>query len=187
MARLPYVNPAEAAPTVREALESLPAQLNIFRMLANSETTFRPFLRLGTAILASRTFDPKLRELVILQVGKLSGGEYEWVQHVPIAKALGASDAQVAALEKGRLDDACFDARERAVLRFATEALRNVKASRASFEELVGHLSPGQIVELLMIVGFYRTIAMLTESTEIEIDGPIGMAIVEASRAERSQ
>jgi alkylhydroperoxidase family enzyme len=176
------VDPARAKAETRATLEALPAQLNIFRMLANCETTLRPFLRLGTAILASNTFDPKLREIVILLVGKLSGCRYEWVQHVPIAKAVGVTDAQVSALEAGRLDDSCFDARERAVVGFASEASSRVKVSDAAFRDAAKHLAPSEIVELLMIVGFYRTIAMLAESTEIEIDEPLGMTVVNAAR-----
>ena len=72
MARLPYVSPESAPEKVREVLKDLPP-LNIFRMVANSETVFRPFLGLGSALLASKTFDHCLRELVILLVGKLSG------------------------------------------------------------------------------------------------------------------
>jgi alkylhydroperoxidase family enzyme len=179
MARLPYVDPSTAPKAVREVLDNLP-QLNIFKMVANSETTFRPFLGLGTALLASKTFDHKLRELVILQVGKVSDGRYEWHQHVPIAKAVGASDDQIAALERGDIGADCFDDTEKAVLHFTTDAVENVRASDESFAAVNAHLSPAQIVELIMILGFYRTVAMLTESTDIEIDDPAGTAVIDA-------
>ena len=178
---LPYVSPESAPEKVREVLKDLPP-LNIFRMVANSETVFRPFLGLGSALLASKTFDHCLRELVILLVGKLSDGTYEWVQHVPIAKSCGATDEQITALEKADLDADCFDAAEKAVLNFSADALQNVKASDATFKEVEKHLSPAQIVELIMILGFYRTVAVLTESTDIDIDGPIGTAVVDALR-----
>lgn len=182
MARLPYVDPAKAPEKIREVLENLPAQLNIFKMAANSETTFRPFLGLGAALLGSKTFDGKLRELVILQVGKVCNGAYEWVQHVPIAQAYGATDEQILALEKGNIESECFGEIEKAVLRFATDALENVKVSKKTFDEAAAHLSPAQIVELIMIVGFYRTVAVLTESTDIEIDDPVGTAIVDDAK-----
>ena len=92
MARLPYVDPATAPPKVREVLERLPVQLNIFRMMAHAETNFRPLLRLGASILGEQKLDARLRELAILRVAKLSPARYEWVQHVPIAKAVGATD-----------------------------------------------------------------------------------------------
>jgi alkylhydroperoxidase family enzyme len=41
-------------------------------------------------------------------------------------------------------------------------------------------LSPREIVELLLAIGFYTTVAMVTESTAIEIDPPVGTKIVDA-------
>ena len=46
MARLPYVDPADAPERVREALEAVPP-LNIFRTMAHAETAFRPMVAVG--------------------------------------------------------------------------------------------------------------------------------------------
>jgi len=51
VARLPYVDPAEAPPAVRDALENTPP-LNVFKMTAHASTAFRPFLRYGGTLLA---------------------------------------------------------------------------------------------------------------------------------------
>src|SRR5262249_22923405 len=125
MARLPYVEPETAPTAVREILERLPVKLNIFKMMAHAETSFRPLLQLGTSILAQQHLSAKLRELAILHVARLSPAEYEWVQHVPIAEAAGASTAQVEALRAGQIEAPCFDEVERLVLRFTTEVVRN--------------------------------------------------------------
>jgi hypothetical protein len=72
MARLPYVDPETAPEAVRDALARLPVKLNIFRMMAHAETSFRPMLSLGMSILTQQELSAKLRELVILRVGSLS-------------------------------------------------------------------------------------------------------------------
>jgi alkylhydroperoxidase family enzyme len=113
-------------------MQRLPVELNIFKILANADTLFRPFLGLGTAILGSMSLSPRTRELVILHVGRLSRGEYEWVQHVPIGAAVGVTPEQIAALERGAIEAPCFSAEDKAVLRFTTEVLRDVKASEGS-------------------------------------------------------
>src|SRR5438309_10574077 len=117
MARLPYADPERSPEPVREALQAVPP-LNVFRMVANAETAFRPWLAFGGALLSSLALDPRLRELAILRVGRLESAEYEWVQHVPIARAVGASDEEIAAVERGDLDDAALDEQTRAVLAF---------------------------------------------------------------------
>src|SRR5436853_1443842 len=129
MARLPYADAETAPDDVAKALGRLP-ELNIFRMLANADTAFVPWLRWGGAILSDLELDPLLRELAILRVARLTPhAEYEWVQHVPIAKAVGATDAQVAALERDDPDAGCFSEAERSVLRFTTEVVRDARAS----------------------------------------------------------
>src|SRR5207248_3394212 len=147
MTRLPYVNPEDASPAVREALEAVPP-LNIFKVLANAETCFRPFLRLGEAILTKQQLDPLLRELAILQTAKLTPAEYEWVQHVGIAKAVGASDEQISALERGDIAAGCFDDDQRLVLEFTTGVVREARPSDQLFARVNDRFPPREIVEL---------------------------------------
>jgi len=180
MARLPYVDPAKAPEDVRNILERLPVPLNIFRIMAHAETCFRPLLRLGTAILSKQQLSSKLRELAILRVAQLSPARYEWVQHVPIAKAVGATNAQVEALERGDIAADCFDPVERLVLQFTTEVVRDVGASDAVFAQMAKQFSPCEIVELILAVGFYMTMARLMETTRIDIEPDAGTKILDA-------
>ncbi|MBV9212463.1 MAG: carboxymuconolactone decarboxylase family protein [Actinobacteria bacterium] len=174
MARLPYADRDRAPEPVREALDALPP-LNIFRMVANAETAFRPWLRLGGALLSALELDPRLRELAILHVGRLERAEYEWVQHVPIARGVGATVEEIAAIDRGELEDDALDSQTRAVLRFTTEAVREVRVSE---EALAGvreqGLSPREVVELLLVISYYMGVARLTESAGVEVDGPLG-------------
>jgi alkylhydroperoxidase family enzyme len=182
MARLPYVDSATAPEDVRALLEQLPVRLNVFRMMAHAERDFRPLVALGTAILGRQKLDAKLRELAILRVAALSRARYEWVQHAPIARSAGATEAQVTALERGDTTGDCFDSLERAVLRFTTEVLQDVRASDATFAELARRLSPREIVELILTVGYYMMIARLLETTAVDLDPPAGMRVVDAIR-----
>src|SRR6266436_3515014 len=182
MARLPYVEPATAPEHVRELLEQLPVKLNVFRMMAHAESDFRPLVGLGTAILGRQKLSAKLRELAILRIAALSPARYEWVQHVPIAQAMGATPAQVAALERGDIAADVFDSLERVVLRFTTEVVRDVRASEATFAELARLLSAQEIVELIITVGYYMMIARLLETTAVDLDPPAGTKVVDAIR-----
>ena len=172
MARLPYVDPAAASPEVRDALERVPP-LNIFRMMANAETAFRPWLRFGAALLSDLELDPLLRELAILRVARLTPhADYEWVQHAGIARAVGATDEQVAALERGDAEADCFAGVEQLVLRFTTEVVRDARASDEALEGVAEALSPREVVELLMVIGQYMMIARVMATTHIDMDEP---------------
>ena len=91
MPRIPYPDLEKASPEVREMLGRLPAPANIFNMMAHAQTCVKPMMKLGGTLLGKLELDPKLRELCLLHAVKLVGGEYEWVQHVPIARDLGCT------------------------------------------------------------------------------------------------
>lgn len=182
MARLSYIDPTTAAPGVREAFGLLPVHLNVFKMMAHAETCFGPFLQLGAAILGQQQLEASLRELMILRVARLSSAEYEWVQHEAIARGVGVTDAQIEAISRGRIEADCFTAIESLVLRFTTEAVERVKVSTATFAEMQRHFSPREIVELLLAIGFYMTVARVTESTETDVEGPVGTTVVDAAK-----
>ena len=180
MARIPYVDPATAPEHVRDTLAQLPVVLNIFRMMAHAESNFRPLLRFGSAILGGQKLSPRLRELAILRVAQLSPARYEWIQHVPIAKAAGVTPAQIDAIAGGDIDAACFATDEQMVLRFATEVLRDVRASDATFAAMRERFTPQEIVELILAIGFYMMMARLMETTGVDIEPDVGTSIIDA-------
>jgi alkylhydroperoxidase family enzyme len=178
MARIPYPDLGKASPEVREMLARLPAPANIFNMMAHAETCLKPVMKLGGTLLGKLQLDPRLRELCLLHAVKLEGGEYEWVQHVPIALDLGCAQAQIDALADGDDEARCFDAREKAALRLTREAVIDVRASEAAVAEARKHLPEREIVELILMAGFYIMLARLTESLGVETDPPMGSALV---------
>ena len=180
MAKLPYVDKGDVGPEVRAALDAIP-DLNLFRMAAHAETAFIPWLRLGGALLGSLSLDGIHRELAILQVANLIGAEYEWVQHVAIGREVGVTDEQIEAIASGDLDSAAFDETERALLRFTKRAI--ARDTGDAFDELSAHFEPRKIVELLMVIGHYASIAYLIEATGVELDKPAGWPITDEATA----
>lgn len=185
MAYLPYVDPKTASEEVRETLSRMPLPLNIFRMMAHAQTNFRPLVRLGTSILGQQKLDAKLRELAILRVAQLSPARYEWVQHVPIAKAVGATDEQINAIERGDIGG-CFDADEKLVLDFTAEQVRAAKPSDTTRDRLIARFSPQEIVELVLAIGFYMTMARLMEVTGVDLEPGAGTKVLDAVKRARA-
>ena len=180
MARLPYVDKADASAPVREALDVVPP-LNIFTTIAHAETALRPFLRYGAVLLGDLQLDPVLRELAILRVAQLTPhAEYEWVQHVPITLAVGGTQAQIDALEAGDIEADAFDELQRAVLRFTTEVVNDARASDEAFAAVAASLTPREIVELLLVIGQYMMLARVMATVEIDLDEPAGTAVIES-------
>lgn len=178
--RIPLVDVETAPEEVRSAMAALPVRLNIFRMMAHAPTSFRPLLRLGASILSAQQLDPELREYAILLGVKAFGGRYEWIQHVPIAEATGASAEQVAAIESGDLAADCFDQKEKAFLAFVQESATGVRCADATFDAMKRHFSDREIVETILTIGYYQMLARLTECTDTELDEPSGTRVVDS-------
>lgn len=177
MPLIPYADTDALTGEARAVFDGLKYKLNIFRMMSNAETCFAPALGLGSAILSKQKLHKALREMIILAVARLEGGVYEWVQHVPIGERAGCTKEQIAALEVLRFDDPAFDARAKAMLRLVREIVQKVKASEGAVEAAKAQFSPQEIVEIILTSGFYMTMARLTETTRVDVDGRPGVPV----------
>ncbi len=171
MPRLPSVDPASAPDSVREILANTP--LSLHGMVAHAESAFEPWLKYSNTLLRRLELDPLLREFAILQVAHLVDSRYEWVQHEVIARAVGASAEQVAAIEADRQADPSLTDEQALVLRFAREVILDGAASEEAVAELDARLGARQVIELLLVIGHYMAIARLIASTGLEPDPPI--------------
>ena len=169
MALLPYLEDKDASPDVLKILKSGRVTLNVQRMTANAQGVFVQRSRLSNALFTQIKIDPKLREIAILRTAKDCDSVYEWTQHVPAAKHVGVTDQQIAAIENWQ-GAKCFSEVERLVLQFTDEVNANVKASHPTLEALKLHLGPGEIIELLIIIGHWRQTASILETTEVELE-----------------
>jgi 4-carboxymuconolactone decarboxylase len=169
MARIPYPDLDDASEEVRALAVSLPP-LNIFRMLPHAPTFVRGFGQLGTAILSQAKLDARLRELLILRVGRQSPAPYEWQQHVPIGRACGVSGDEIAALERDDVEAACFDDRDRAVFRLTDDLLVAPRASDATLAAMRSHFSDRELCEAVLTIGFYMMVARFLETTGVDLE-----------------
>jgi len=171
MPRLPLRDPAEAPEAIRRVITSTP--LSLLGIIAYAESAFEPWLRYSNALLRSLELDPLLRELAILQVAHLSGSEYEWTQHVPIAEAFGAEAAQIEAIAADRSDPPGLDADGRAVLAFTREVIVEGAAGERAVADLIARLGERRLVELLLVIGNYMGLARLISSVGLEPQEPV--------------
>lgn len=173
MARVSLMSKEQASPEVQEVFQRLEARgatvVNIYRTLAHSRAAMLHFMRLGNSLLERCHLDHRLRELAILRVARLTGSQYEWVQHVTLAREAGVTPEQMEAMEKWRSSPA-FDARDRAVLAYTDELALRVQVQDATFQEVARYLDEASIVELTLSVGFWGMVARLLEGLQVDLD-----------------
>jgi alkylhydroperoxidase family enzyme len=182
MARLPLIDPAATGGDVRASFDRMPVVLNIFRMMAHAEANFIPAMRFGNSILHRQKLSHVNRELLILLVAQREHGVYEWRQHVPIALGVGVTQKQIDCIEQDKYDDPAFNAAEQALLAFGGEVIENVRVAAPVFAAMRTHFSEQEIVESILAIGFYMTMARLTEATEVDLDPAAGMTVFEGGK-----
>jgi alkylhydroperoxidase family enzyme len=182
LARLPLVDPDKTSGDIRASFDRMPVKLNIFRMMAHAETNMIPAMRFANSILHKQKLSHVNRELLILQVAKLEGGEYEWRQHVPIALGVGVTQAQIDALDSGDYANPAFNSAELALLAFSREVVVNVRVPDAMFAAVRQHFSDQEIVEAIFTIGCYMMMARLTEATETDLDAAAGMTLFDSGK-----
>jgi alkylhydroperoxidase family enzyme len=166
--RIPPPDESSLPDEVKEILASLPP-LNLFRVLANAPASFKPFLELGGAILFKSEFDARKREIAILRVAHLTRSNYEWVQHVALAKHAGVSDEEI---EKIASDEvvSSLDAEDNLLCRVAEEITRDVKLSDDALAQIIERYGNRGATELIIACCWFNLISRFLESTRVELE-----------------
>ena len=173
MARVRLIDKEEASAEVREIFQKIEDNeariLNLYKVVAHSPKVWLSLIRLGNSIIGRTELPPKLREIVILRVARLTGSEYEWAQHAPVALQVGVSQKQLDAVP-GWKNSAEFNNEERAVLQYTDEVAQQVKVTDQTFNTLKTFFNEQIIVELTRTIVYYEMVARLLVPLQVEID-----------------
>jgi alkylhydroperoxidase family enzyme len=170
MANLPYADTESAPSSIREVLDRHP--VSVLRMLAHAQSVFGPWLDYTGALLGEMELDPVLREFAILRLARLRGSDYQWVQHVAIARALGATGGQIAAIKDDREEDPSLTASQRAVLGFTREVTVEGAASEHAVAAVAGLFGPRAVIELLLVIGQWLALCSFVNTLALQPDLP---------------
>jgi 4-carboxymuconolactone decarboxylase len=114
---------------------------------------------LGSAVRFETALTARCREIAILQVAQAVGSAFEWWAHTRVAKAAGLSDEEIAALAVRAFRSS--DATETAVSELCANLLTVSTLTDGKYEAMARVLTTQQIVEVTVLVGYYRTLAQL--------------------------
>jgi alkylhydroperoxidase family enzyme len=171
-AAMPRIQPLEPPyePDVEAYLTKLmPAHsglepLRIFRTLAvnfDLATRMRP---LSAGLLAHGSIAARERELVILRTTALNGAEYEWGVHATFFKEL--SEEEIRGSVPGQSYD--WNESDALLIRLCDELNATATVSDELWNELRQHWSDAQLIELVVLAGWYRTISGVINAAGLE-------------------
>lgn len=175
---MPRIAPLE--PPYREELQAQFDQimtngappLVLFRTLGASERAWRKF-RAGS-LLDGRVISLRAREIVIDRTCALARCEYEWGVHVAaFAKAAGLTAEEIAATCSPDGAAETWSDAERALITTADAFHARARLTDAEFAALRAWYDEAQILEIILLCGFYRTVAYLANGLNLPLE-PFG-------------
>jgi alkylhydroperoxidase family enzyme len=166
MQRVPNV---EFPPELKKRLEELwGSPPNLYRALANHAPLAAAWTEFARAIRYESKTPRELRELVILRGAQLMRSEYEWAQHLRMARKAGVRDAQIAALAGWR-ESSEFNAREKAALQLA-EAVTQADVTDEVYAAVTKHFDHATYVELSLTAAFYAMVGRMLDAMRVQLE-----------------
>jgi alkylhydroperoxidase family enzyme len=143
--------------------------LNLFRVMMNHPKLTRRWTVFAGHVLQKQTVPPRERELLILRIGWLNQSEYEWAQHVEIARRSGVSEAEIERVRQGP-GAAGWGAHDAALLQAADDLFERSVVSDAAWAALASGYSTEQMMDLVFTVGQYNLVSWALNSFGVPLD-----------------
>jgi alkylhydroperoxidase family enzyme len=138
--------------------------LKLFRTLAVNLELASRMRPLGAGLLAHNTIEPRERELVILRTTAINGADYEWGVHATFFNEL--TNEEICGTVPGQAHD--WGERDALLVHLCDELDATARVSDELWEELAWHWSDAQLLELVLLAGWYRTISYVINAAQIE-------------------
>jgi alkylhydroperoxidase family enzyme len=148
------------------------ATSNVFRGLLNSPSATAGFYAVVNALLFHNKVAARTRELIILRIGWRTGSEYVFCNHVGFSRDFGIPDEEILGVRDPQRCHA-YSNTDRAVLHLADELHEHAEVTRSTWAVLEKAFAPDELVELLLIAGFWRTAAGFVKSIKIPLDAGV--------------
>ena len=166
MSRVPL---ADFEPGLKKRLTDLwGTPPNLYRCLANHPALVAAWTEFSKMLRHDTRTPRALRELVILRGAQLMRSEYEWAQHLPMARKAGVREAQIENLHKWKTS-AEFDEREKAALALA-EAVTQGHVSDEVHQQAMRHFDHHDYVELAAVAAFYAMVGRMLDAMGVPLD-----------------
>lgn len=143
--------------------------LNLYATLARHPALYRPRAVQSAYIRTGATLTGRAREILILRIGWLCGSEYEWAQHVRVARREGMSDEEIHRVARGP-DAPGWDGFEATLLRAADELHRADTISERTWNALAERYGAAELIDVVITVAGYRMVSIALNSLGTELE-----------------
>ena len=145
------------------------AVLNLNATLAHHPRLFRPRAVQSAYIRTGSTLSDRAREILILRIGWLCGSEYEWSQHVRVARRVGMDDEEIRRIAIGTDADG-WDPLGQLLVRAVDELHADDSLSDATWALLSEYYSVSELIDAVITVAGYRMVSIALNSIGTQLE-----------------
>ncbi len=139
-----------------------------FGVLVHDPSLGAPLQELGSAVRYATSLSDRVREIAILAVAEATGSAFEQYAHARVGRAAGLTDDDLAALAAATFTST--DPVEQSAYDLTQRLLEGrARLSDAAYDELAETLGTTTITELVVLVGYYRTLAQLLDVYDVGV------------------
>ena len=175
MKRILEIPPEQLTPAQSKVFAELTAGrgriLGPYKIWIHSPTVASGMEKIGTFLNKHASLSKREVEIGILVIAQHWQGEYVKQAHIREGKAAGLSPETIDAILAGQ-DPKLVDPHERAVHRFAAALVSRRQLSDAEFGEIENVLGRNGIAEVLVLLGYYTSVALAMKVHEVPIPQP---------------
>ena len=178
----PRIDRVEKPYTAAEAAILSPRERNgevlgVWSTCANAPRLCNAWLEFTDYLLRESSLPIRDRELLILRIGYLNQGAYEWAAHRGLALSVGINEEELKEITIGSSADS-WSEWDSALLKAAEELHEAALVSEETWATLSRQYDKRQMMEVVFTVGQYNLVAMYLNSLGVQFEeGWIGFPI----------
>ena len=166
---MPRTPLADFAPPLKKRLVELwGTPPNLYKALGNHPKLIAAWTEFSKTLRYDTRTPRALRELVILRGAQVMRSEYEWAQHLAMARKAGVSEARIKNLASWRTSSE-FSEQEKAALALA-EAVTEGRVSDEVYARAKKHFDDHDYVELALLAAFYAMVGRMIDAMGVELE-----------------
>jgi len=140
--------------------------------ILNYPALAKAFLTFNNHVATGSTLSRRARELLILRISWLRRAEYEFIQHVVLARKAGLSDPEIERVTLGP-DAPGWDPVEADIVRAVDELHQHACIQNDTWARLSKEFTPDQLMDLVFAVGCYDLLAMVFKTFGAQLEAGV--------------
>ena len=156
-------------PETREARREAGSPANLDMVMANHPALATAFYGFGMQLLLGSSLPDRPREIVTLRVAWRYQAAYEWAHHTRFARALGFTEAEIAAVKDGPAA-ALWSDEDRTLLRAVDQLCEHTQIDDETWAALANRFDRHQMMDLVFTIGHYVMLAMALSAFGVEVE-----------------